>query len=717
MSKQISFSRRTFLKFSGFAAAGFVMGISSDLDAKTTTARSNFNPNLFLNITAVGAFEIVCHRSEMGQGTRTAIVSLIAEELEVALDQVTIVQATGDKKFGDQNTDGSRSIRYNWKRLREFGATAKQMFVTAASKLYSCKESDLTCDRGIVYYAKKSKKIAYTELLNQVNDLEAPKSVQIKDPKDFKIIGKSQLLKDVPDMVTGKAIFGMDVEVEGMLYAAMTRCPNPHGVLERLDGTKALKVKGVHAVFPVAAIKQPTNTDASVCVVGNSTYICFKALKELDIEWSYEKHDKVSTKSFRGDLEKALKNPSKVYVDKKSKTKHDVKSSLTRKYFTPFQVHAPMEPLVAVADVKGDSCEVWAPTQDPQRLRKTIAAVLKIDLEKVTVNVTFLGGGFGRKSQPDFGVEAVLASKKVKKPVKLVWQREDEIRHGFYHTSSLQEISADLDDQGLPVSWDHTSVFPTIMSVFMPGAKTAAEWEIGMGASNLPYNIPNVKVSTGEVENPLKIGWKRAVCNIFHSYAVNTFMDELAQNAKMNPFDYRLNLLDETQEIAGYHNSRAIKVIKRLREFSDYDNRIKKKKHVGVAYHGSFSSYVASTVEVEGDNLGNLQVKDIHIVIDLGHYVNPDTVKSQMEGSAIFALSLSLYGKIDLDKGAVVQSNFHDFQLVRHHESPRVHVDIINNHEEPGGAGEPGVPAVVPALINAIYLATNKRYTELPLKA
>lgn len=717
MSNTISFSRRTFLKFSGFVSAGFVMGISSDLDAKTTTGRSNFNPNLFLNITRAGAFEIVCHRSEMGQGTRTAIVSLIAEELEVSLDQVTIVQATGDKKYGDQNTDGSRSIRYNWKRLREFGATAKQMFVTAASAHFSCKSSDLVCDRGIVFYAKKSKKIPYKELLNEVNELSAPKDVLVKDPKDFKIIGKSQLLKDVPDMVTGKAIFGMDVEIAGMLYAAMKRCPNPHGVLDQLDGTKALKVKGVHSVFPVAAIKQPINTDASVCVVGNSTYTCFKALKELEIKWAYEKHDKISTKSFRDDLEKALKNPTKVYVDKKEKSKEEVKSSFSRKYFTPFQVHAPMEPLVAVADVKDDSCEIWAPTQDPQRLRKSIASVLKMDLEKVIVNVTFLGGGFGRKSQPDFGVEAVLASKKVKKPVKLVWQREDEIRHGFYHTSSLQEISVDLDAQGLPITWDHKSVFPTIMSVFMPGANTAADWEIGMGASNLPYNIPNVKVSTGEVENPLKIGWKRAVCNIFHSFAINTFMDELAQKAKINPFDYRLKLLDETKETGGYHNSRAIKVINRLREFSDYDKKIAKKKHVGVAYHGSFSSYVASTVEVEGDSMDNLKVTNIHIVIDLGHYVNPDTVKAQMEGSAIFAMSLSLYGKIDLEKGAVVQSNFHDFQLVRHHESPKVYVDIINNQEGPGGAGEPGVPAVVPALINAIYLATKKRYTDLPLKA
>lgn len=716
MNSQISMNRRSFLKFSGFLTTGFVLGISSDISASESQT-TNFSPNLFLNITKEKTIEIICHRSEMGQGTRTAIVSLVAEELEVSLEQVTIIQAKGDKKYGDQNTDGSRSIRYNWDRLRKLGASAKQMFIVAASQYFSCKESELYCDNAIVYFSLKSKKVSYFDLLDLVALVKVPKDVKLKGDKDFKILGKSQLLKDVPDMISGKTIYGMDVEVEGMLYASLLRCPSPHGTLVSFDASLSKKQKGVISVFEIKTVKQPINVDASICVIANSTYACFKATKEIKAKWNYKSHQKISTDSFREDLEKALKNPSKTYVDKGKKSKKIVKNTLVRKYFTPFQAHAPMEPLVAVADVKSDSCIIWAPTQDPQRLRKSVAAVLKISIDSVEVNVTFLGGGFGRKSQPDFGIEAVLASQKMKKPVKLVWQREDDIRHCFYHTSALQEISVNLDDEGLPVSWHHKSVFPTIMTVFIAGSSTPASWEIGMGASNLPYDIEQIKVSTSKIANPLKIGWKRAVCNIFHSFAINCFMDELASQSKIDPFDYRLKLLDKTKTIAEYENKRLIEVIKQLRSFSEWDKKVKLNKKIGFACHGSFSSYVASTVEVEGDSLDNLKIKNIHIVIDLGYFVNPDTVKAQMEGSAIFAMSLALYGKIDLEEGAVVQSNFHDFMMVRHNESPNIYVDIINSKQSPGGCGEPGVPAVVPAIINAIYKATGVRHLELPLKA
>ncbi|MCJ8345437.1 molybdopterin-dependent oxidoreductase, partial [bacterium] len=720
MSNQYSMNRRSFLKFSGFLTAGFVLGISSEVSASVDNI-SSFRPNLFLNITKDQVIEIVCHRSEMGQGTRTAIVSLIAEELEVSLDQITIVQATGDKKYGDQNTDGSRSIRYNWERLRKLGAITKKMFLQAASQHFSCQESQLVCNQAQVNYPSKSKSVSYFDLLDIVRTLAIPKDAPLKDDKDFKIIGKSQLLKDVPDMVSGKAVFGMDVEVEGMVYAALLRCPNPHGKLKTYYPSKAKKVKGIEDVFALEAIKQPINTDASVCVVGSSTYACFKAVKELQVKWDLDGYDHVTTDSFRKDLEIALAKPTKVFIDKKGKNPKEVQETFTRKYFTPFQIHAPMEPMVAVAHVKEKSCELWVPTQDPQRLRKSVAAVLKIPLESITINVTFLGGGFGRKSQPDFAIEAVLASKRVNKPVKLVWRREDDIKHGFYHTSSLQEISVGLDQKGMPLTWDHKSVFPTIMSVFVPGANTPADWEIGFGASNLPYDIAQVKVSTGEVKNPLKIGWKRAVCNIFHSFSINCLMDELATKAKIDPFDYRLKLLEPQAEIesaessASYKNSRLIHVIKRLRDFSDWDQKKKSGKKIGFACHNSFSSHVASTVEVEGDSLKNLKITNIHIVIDLGHYVNPDSVKAQMEGSAIFALSLSLYGKIDLENGAVVQSNFDDFKMLRHDESPNIFIEVINSKESPGGAGEPGVPAVVPAIINAIYQATGQRHLELPL--
>ena len=702
-------SRRDFLRLTGIVSTGLIFGVNF-IESKAVTA-SNFSPHLFLSFSEKGPIKIVCHRSEMGQGTRTAIVSLIAEELDVDLDQIQIVQAQGDQKFGDQNTDGSKSIRANWTRLRQVGANVRSIFVKAAALHFECLPSELKTSNGTIIY--KNSRIEYAQLLDRASKISSSTNAELKNPSEFKILGKKQLLLDVPDMISGKSIYGMDVRLEGMVYAALKRSPNPFGSLKSFDSKEVRKIPGVLDVFSFEAVAYSINSNAAVCVVGESTHVCFEALKRVKIEWEDAQFHSTDSKGFRAQLDSALEAADQVVSSKGSVSKFKTKDFISKKYFTPFLAHSPMEPLVATARVSSKGCEVWAPVQDPQRIRKAVASFLNIEEEKVTINVTFLGGGFGRKSQPDFVLEAVQAAKKVQRPVKLVWQREDEVKHGFYHAACAQQLTASLIDTKIQ-TWVHRSVFPTIMTVFNPASTTPASWELGMGATNNLYSVPNKQVLTGVVKSPVRIGWLRAVCNVFHAFAINCFVDEIAQSLRQDPIEYHLSLLKSGDEVGGYSVDRMKTVIKKVRDFSEWNERVSTQK-LGFACHHSFGSYVAAVVEAEGTKLEDLKIKKIQLTIDLGQYVNPDTVKAQMEGAAVFAMSAVYYGKIDLHEGAVVQNNFHDYQMVRAHEMPQIEVEIIDNAHPPAGCGEPGVPAVVPALVNAVSRVINKRIYELPL--
>ncbi len=674
-----------------------------------------FVPNLFLKISSHGPIELVCHRSEMGQGIRTGIPMLIAEELEVSLDHVKIQQALGDKKYGDQNTDGSRSIRTNYTRMRQMGATAREMLEQAAALHWKVSRAECFAKEGRIFHRGSKKSLSYQELATKAAQLKVPQDVKLKNPKDFKLIGKKVPAVDRKAFVTGSAVYGMDINLDGMVYAALQRSPTLDGKVENIDATESKKQAGFIAVLELNGQPQPLNTAASVAVIATNSWAAMEAAKKLKVSWKPGPYGKTSYQQYQKRLKEAGKEGFETHLAKGQKSRRKAMYNISKEFSAPFLVHAPMEPLVATASpTKRGGFEIWAPTQDPQRLRASAASVLGIDESKVKVNVTFLGGGFGRKSQPDFVIEAVLVAKRLNKPVKLVWSREDEIKHGLYHAASWQKISASLDKQGNILEWRHDTVFPTIMSVFQPGANSPQKFEVGMGASNMPYRASKILVRAGKIDSPLRVAWLRSVCNIFHAMAVNNFMDEAASQVKQDPIDFRLQALGKPRKIDYQDTGRMIQVIKRCRELALWNQRKKKGAALGFANHYSFQSYVAMVVEVEKRS-DEILVKQIDVVADVGQIVHKEAVLSQFEGAAIFGLSSALYGNIDFKNGAVVQSNFDSYPVMRMNRSPRINVDFVESNLPPEGVGEPGTPPVAPAVIAAIKELTGKFITELPI--
>ncbi|SMF42835.1 xanthine dehydrogenase family protein molybdopterin-binding subunit [Pseudobacteriovorax antillogorgiicola] len=715
-------SRRGFVQTSA-GVAGFVLttqaeGTATKIMAAMAAADPNkeFSPNVFLSVPSKGPIEIVCHRSEMGQGIRNGIPMLIAEELEVNLDDVKIIQATGDKKYGDQNTDGSRSIRFNWDRLRTFGATARTMLETAAAQTWKVKASECYAKEGKVYHKSSGKSLSYQELALVAAKLPVPKDVELKKPKDYKLIGKKSLSVDRKALSTGQATYGMDVERPGMVYAALNRSPTIGGSIKSFDAKDAKKQTGVMDVVTLDAIPQPINTNAAVAVIASNSWAAMQGASKVKVQWQDGPYGKLDTEAYMKKLKKAGE-PSKLKVAQTEGKKPSAKPAYTvsQEFSAPFLVHAPMEPLVATAaPTKDGGMEIWAPIQDPQRLRASAAGYLKIPEEKVTVHVTFLGGGFGRKSQPDFGLEAVSLAQKLKKPVKVVWSREDEIKHGFYHAASWQKLSADLDKDGNLLSWNHDTVFPTVMTVFQAGVEKPHEFELGMGATNMPYRAGVATVRHGMVDAPVRVAWLRAVCNVFHATAINGFVDELARKVDKDPIDYRLQLIGKSRKLGHQDTGRLRAVIERCRDVSNWASRKKKGAKLGFASHYSFQSYVAVVVEVEKDSSG-VRVKQVDMVADVGQVVHPEAVVSQFQGAAVFGLSAALYGDIQVKNGAVVQNNYHDYPVMRIDRSPKINVDLVENNFPPEGVGEPGTPPVVPAVIAAIRELTGDLITELPV--
>jgi isoquinoline 1-oxidoreductase beta subunit len=721
----VNMSRRSFVHSAMATTAGaFVLSTQiKGSSVKLFTAMAaesgkgdSFQPNLFLTIPTSGTIELVCHRSEMGQGIRTGIPMLIAEELEIGLDQVKIVQAPGDEAYGDQNTDGSRSIRYNWERMRKFGATARDMLQTAAAKKWGVPKSECQASQGRITHSASGRSLTYQQLASTAAELDVPEDVPLKEPEDFRLIGKKTRSVDRKTMVTGQADYGMDIKRDGMVYAALQRSPTLGGSVKSFDAGKAKTMPGVITVESVTAMPQPINTKAAVAAIATNSWAAMEAAKTIKIEWQAGPHGDATDQSYRQKLARAGQK-GKMTVARQDGKPHKTKAKhqVSHEFSSPFLVHAPMEPLVATAEpTKNGSMQIWAPTQDPQRLRAAAAKYLETDKENITVHVTFLGGGFGRKSQPDFGMEAVALAQKLNRPVKVVWSREDEVKHGFYHAAAWQKLSADLDSQGQLLSWQHDTIFPTVMSVFQPGAVKPQEFELGMGATNMPYRANEVTVRAGETDAPVRVAWLRSVCNVFHATAVNNFMDQLAKTVNQDPIEYRLQALGQPRKLDYQDTGRLIHVIKRCRDMAQWKQRRKQGAHLGFANHYSFQSYVAMVVEVEKDD-DTIRVKQVDVVADCGQIVNPDAVIAQFQGGVIFGLSAALFGDIELKEGAVVQSNFDDYPVLRMNQTPVINVELVRNHLPPEGVGEPGTPPALPALVSAIESLTGQFITDLPI--
>jgi isoquinoline 1-oxidoreductase beta subunit len=742
--------RREFLIGFGLGAAGLAVGtrveaapklpvpIEPELKDATAKKGEGFQPNYFVHVAPDDVVSIVCQRSEMGQGVRSSIPALIADELGADLPRIKIVQAPGDARYGDQNTDGSHSIRGSYKELRQLGAVARMMLISAAAKRWKVPEKECDTKDGKVVHEASKRSLKLGELANEAAKLPLPpKDAIVLRPK-LRWAGGELPLVDAPDIVTGKAVYGADVKLPGMLVAVVLRPPVTGGVVKSFNDKKALAIPGVKKVFPLPKASKPFGFKAlgGLAVVAENTWAAMRGQAALEVTWEDGPNAKYDSREFKGELIASLQKPIKTWRDKGDVDKALPTSArvVEAVYYAPHLAHATMEPPVAVAKLDGKTCEVWTPTQNAQVARKSVAEALGLREEDVTVHVTLLGGGFGRKSKADFCVEAALIAKEAGAPVRVQWTRPDDLQHDYYHTVSAQLLTAGVDASGKVVAWRHRSAFPPIGSTFSD-TKAGGEGEMQQGATDVPLDIPNIRAENCEAEAHVRIGWLRSVANVYHAFAGQSFMDELAHALGKDPLAMRLELfgppkvysladlglkalpnygqsLDEHPIDTGRHR----RVLERVTASADWANRKAKGRALGLAVHRSFLAYIAAVVSVVKDAEGKIRVDEAWVCADVGTVVNLERVKSQLEGAMIFGLSHALYGEITAKNGVIEQHNFRDFRLLRIKEAPRaIHVDVIKSDAPPSGVGEPGVPPVAPALANAVFALTGQRIRDLPL--
>jgi isoquinoline 1-oxidoreductase beta subunit len=753
----VNLSRRGFMGGAGLFVLGVTLvGCSSyvepEIDADafnlkdpgpsplTGVKGGDATPALWIAIERDGTVRITCHRSEMGQQTWTAMAQIVADELEAEWDKVQIVQAEGHERYGDQNTDGSRSVRFNFHRLRVAGAAMRQMLVAAAALYWKLPVDQCSAQGGLVSNTQNSDTLSYGNLAELAGRLEIPAepAITLKTPKEWRYISAEIPSLTVPRIVKGESTYGIDVKRPGMVYAVVARPPQLFGKLGSVDDAKALAVPGVLRTVRLPDAKPPALFQplGGVAVVARDTWAAIEGRRALAITWASGPNAGYDSDSYAKQLQATAKRPGKV-----RRSRGDVAAALAAadkriaaEYYAPHLGQTPMEPPSATAEWDGDRLECWACVQDPQSTRDTLAEVLGIDKTKIKVTPTWLGGAFGRKSKPDFVIEAALIAREVGKPVKVTWTREDDIRHGYYHSVSAQYCEAGLDKSGKCTAWLHRTVFPPISSTFDNTVSEPSDGEMGMGASDVPFVTPNLRVESGNAKGQIRIGWLRSVANIYHAFAVQSFAAELAHAAGRDQKDYLLELIgpprtiDPEAEGATYGNygaelaeypidtGRLRQVVEKAAAMAKWGRKLPKGHGLGIAVHRSFLSYIATVVEVAVKADGTLTIPGVWLAVDAGTVVNPRHVRAQMEGGTIYGLSNALYGQITAKNGAVVQDNFPSWRLMRMNEAPREFaVEIIKSTALPGGVGEPATPPAAPALANAIFAATGHRLRSLPL--
>jgi isoquinoline 1-oxidoreductase beta subunit len=734
-------SRREFLQRTGVASGGLVFAMTLGTPRVVAGAgASSVAPNVYVNIRDDDTVEIYCHRSEMGQGIRTSLPQVIADELEADWDKIELLQALGDAKYGDQNTDGSTSIRKHFDLLRTAGASAREMLLAAAAAEWGVPAAELVARGHAVHHDASGRSASYGDLVATAAELEVPEEVTFKDPADYRYIGKPMDLVDGVAMTTGTALYGTDTVLPGMLYASIERCPVFGGKVRSVDDAAALEVAGVEQVvrMPEGTSPPAYNPLGGVAVLASNTWSAEQGRKALAVEWDTGLNAEYDSASYRQQLVDTSHRDGKTVMNRGdvSAAFGNADRVIEADYYAPHLSHAPMEPPASTAMMHEDgSVEVWAATQDPQSVQGTVATLLGLDKSQVKVNVTLLGGGFGRKSKADFSAEAAWLAKQTGKPVKVSWTREDDIRHGYYHSVSAQYLRGALDDEGDTTAWLHRSVFPSIGSTFSAEATGPGIFELGLGMIDNPFAIPNMRLESGDAKAHVRIGWLRSVCNIYHAFAVCSFADELAHAAGADPRDYLLRLAGPSRKVtpaedgAEYSNygqsldvhpidtGRYKAVVEKASSMAGWGRELPEGHGLGIAVHRSFLSTVGAVAEVRVDDEGKLSVEELWLVIDAGLVVNPDRVIAQMEGAGIFGMSLALHGEITAKDGRIVQGNYDSYPVIRMSETPKaINVHIMDVDAPPGGVGEPGVPPVAPAIVNAYFAATGKRVRELPLK-
>jgi isoquinoline 1-oxidoreductase beta subunit len=744
-------SRRGVLKGLGIAS-GLVLAapvMSRQAFAAYQTGASKMphgtviDPRVFVAIASDGTVTIVAHRSEMGTGVRTSLPMIVAEEMEADWSRVKVKQAHGDEvRFGNQDTDGSRSTRHYLMPMRQIGASARAMLEAAAAKRWDVPAAEVKAVNHEVIHAASGRRLGFGDLAADAAKQPVPgiEGLKLKNPKDFRYLGKGRVsIVDLRDITVGTAQYGGDVRLPGMKYAAIARPPVTGGKVKSFDASAAMKVSGVEKVVEVQGWPWPSKFQplGGVAVVARNTGAAIKGRDALKIVWDDGANGKYDSVAYRAQIEEAARKPGLV-VRKEGDVDAALKGAdkvIVGEYYLPHLAHVAMEPPVAIADFKDGKAEIWAPVQSPGGTREDVAKTLGIPEQDVTVNVTLLGGGFGRKSKCDFAIEAALLSKAVGAPVKVQWTREDDVRNGFLHTVSAERIEAGLDKSGKVVAWRHRSVAPSIASTFAANAVHAAPFELGMGLIDMPFEIANIQCENPEAAAHARIGWFRAVSNIPRAFAVQSMVGELAHATNRDQKDMLLELigsprivkLDSVKDPWNYgepydsypiDTARLRRVVEVVADKGGWGRTLPKGHGLGIAVHRSFVSYIATIVEVSVGEKGRLVVHRVDTAIDCGTFVNPERIESQIEGAAIMGLSLAKYGEITFKDGRVQQGNFNDFPVIRMDEAPLVtHVHIVPADPDapPSGVGEPGVPPFAPALINAIFAATGKRIRALPI--
>lgn len=702
----MTISRRDFLATSATAAAGLVVGLHLPASGESTAAE--FAPNAYVHIAPSGKVTIVVARSEMGQGVRTSLPMILAEELDCDFATIAIEQAGASTLFGDQTTGGSASVRTTWDPMRKAGAQARAMLVSAAAQQWKVAAPECITEKSFVVHRASGRKASYGSLAEAAAKLPVPADPKLKSVSQFTLVGNRQPRVDTPSKVNGTAVFGIDFKLPGMQYAFLARAPRFGATVKEIDDSQSKKVPGVLHVAKISS--------SAVAVVADSVWAALSGRRALKVTWDNAPNASLDSEDISNSLRAAAKNKG-VALYRTGNPSVAEGRRVEAEFETPFLAHAPMEPDNCTAHFRGSECELWAPTQVPQDVRDSVAQALGLKPEQVKVNVTLMGGGFGRRLEHDYGVESALVSKAVNMPVKVLWTREDDMKFSTYRPVSLHQVSATIADDGYPTSVIHRIISPSISRQKGTKLDDGIDPDLKDEGAFL-YQPPHVLLEYVDLDTPVPLGWMRSVYASQAAFAQECFLDELATAAKLDPLEYRLRLLREDREIkfwdTSWSTARLRGVLKLAGEKADWGKPLPPARYRGIAAHGCFGTYVAEVVEISMDG-DTPKVRRVVVAIDCGQVVNPNILEQQMQGGVIFAMTQALYGKITVENGAIAQSNFGDYPLVRLDEAPLIESYFVRSIEAPTGAGEPPVPPFAPALCNAMFAATGKRIRTMPV--
>jgi len=707
--------------------------------ATVGTVSNSFAPNAFLEIAPDGKVTIWCAKSEVGQGVRTSLPMIVAEELGCDWRRVTVAQADLDPKYDDQLTGGSLSVRTSYSNLRKAGAAARELLLIAAAAEWKVPPPECRAEKGFVLHPPTGRKLSFEELVPAASLLPPPTESLLKKPSEFSLVGKPTRRTDTKAKIIGAAQFGIDTRIPGMLVASIERCPVYGGAprhfnaerVKPMPGVRAvLEVPGVHLTHHFGEVSGPGSrnfTCSGVAIVADSTWASLQARKALQVEWSTTDSTHESTDSLRECLSTLTSKPAAVIRNDGDFDKAHAAAGkqIEAVYEVPFLAHAPMEPVNCTAYVHGDSCELWAPTQIPGAAADAVAKALNIPRDRIQVHVTFIGGAFGRRLIQDYAVEAALLSREVRAPVQVIWTREDDIHHDFYRPAARHLFRAGLDSENNLVSWFHRAASPSI-GQFYNGTDISANAAAEVNGPDFPASsVPNFRLEFAVAQSGMPLGYWRSVENSGNGFAISSFFDEAAHAAGLDPVEFLLATLGPARKIDLGGNRGVIDTVRRRRvielaaEKASWGKPLPKGTGRGIAVYFGYGSYVAQVAEVSCDvSTGAIRIHRVVCAIDCGTAINPLGVEAQMQSAINFGLAQTLKSEITISQGRVNQSNFHDYEVLRMSDAPPViDVHIVTNPEPPGGCGEPGVPPIAAAVGNAIFAATGKRFRHLPIRA